>query len=58
MENLPKPYGSEGEERITESMERQSFGYNVDLQAAEEEVAEEGEGGGEREARFGGGDGT
>lgn len=37
MENLPKWYGSEGEERMEERIERHSFGYNVDLHAAEEE---------------------
>lgn len=47
-ENLPKPYGSEGEEPITERMERHSFGYNVNLQAEEEDdEEEEGEGEGE-----------
>ena len=37
---------------MAESMERQSFGYSVDLQAAEEAELGDGEG----EALFGGGD--
>lgn len=51
MENLPKWYGSEGEERMEERIERHSFGYNVDLHAAEEE------GGGGGGACVGGGGG-